>query len=1175
MTRRIFLFSALLLCAVCAWSQDTGPQTFTGQAFVKADPAGALVDDAEAAGRQVFQLGDSKMDFGYAPAVQPGLYRLTLRLKTTTSTAGAIQLYVSSGNWKQSPYYRENPADITGEELPELNTWYDVSRLVHFTGKGYWGGVIGGWKGLRIDRFTVAPVTEPALLLSILPNKLLYALGETGTVRVQLVNTTELPQAVRLAVSVENGLATQQAGASQTVTLPAASAEQRLARTDVTEVNVPLPPLAEYGNAVTIKAFQGDKLIGEQTEYCYCSNRPVQVGQYYGWSFPGDYTCSTAPGHFETMRRSYFPIAECFFWAPCDNSAQVPEGEKWWSGQTLLKLSKKPLQEMIAQGHQQGFSFISYATRWGFGQRMWEFGRKHPDQVEWEVPNGNFQLSYAVSHLEIEAREKDEEYNNLGSSGILTAAWGNPAAVASHVKTLQDSMRMFGWDGFRYDNGSPVIDEVEDIYGRELPLPGWDHAQCIAALRDGPRQVKPGAIYGNNTGWNLDLASRPAPADPYSQQTRDGGLIMQEGETNGAWAHKKFTDEANRYFRAGYNAIRFGGQQYNIIDPYFTGCDHFYQAALTVAGACHICYHVRDEVRPLMQLVCRHCDLFYGDGLRFVLTPENLVQVTAPLQVLWRDYVRYRQLSPTHRVYLVHFINPPPGEKLGESKGIFPDPVTGIATLWTLPAGWKATGAYQLTADGGYHKNALPFTSDGGKIRVTLPQLRRWSLLALEATGPALPLEPTLTPMAATAAGGGNTLTSPTSVALLQSPAEAVNATLRYYPDEFTTRPSVLPMIARFATRKNVVVVDDATATTGKALRLDAGFGSDDFGFSPVVPGVGHYRLTLRVKTLAPPPANGKISGYVSSANNNATPGAKYSRINFDFPATAIPAVGQWTDLSVEGDITYANYWGGFSDGWPGLLVDTFSITRLRPLTTAEQLDYLTTTWPDALALTPHQGLRVWYGAGLYYRHYHLTEALEALGAKVEVDKAWRYRGPAGFDQPFPKTPEELAAYDLIILADTEARMLTPVQQQWLNAFVQRGGHALFLGGPYGFGCGGWDAAGLLADMLPVTLHAHDLLFAGQRQPAAITPMSALARSVDWRAKPTVLWLHAVTPKPGATVHTTVAGNPAIVTGSYGKGKVGVVTLTPLGDPSAGMQPFWNWAEWPKLMMGVCRGLVE
>ena len=40
-------------------------------------------------------------------------------------------------------------------------------------------------------------------------------------------------------------------------------------------------------------------------------------------------------------------------------------------------------------------------------------------------------------------------------------------------------------------------------------------------------------------------------------------------------------------------------------------------------------------------------------------------------------------------------------------------------------------------------------------------------------------------------------------------------------------------------------------------------------------------------------------------------------------------------------------------------------------------------------------------------------------------------------------------------------------------------------------------------------------------------------------------------------------------------GKVGVITLAPLGEDVPGATPFWNWSEWPKLMITLCRNLLE
>jgi uncharacterized membrane protein len=1165
--RRTLILLCLLVLSVLARADNI----YDAATLAKGAPTAALVEDA-AAGHAVLELADAKFDFGFKPDVQPGLYRFTLRLKTTTRATGAIHLFGTSGNWNQSPYaLRQELPDVTGEELPDVDAWVDVTRVLRFTGPGYWGGVIGGWKGLRLDRFSVTRITEPVLLLQARPTKLLYRVNEPASLDITLVNTTDAPQTVRLLARVENGLADFAQGVPQEITLPAVTEKQRLEQKDSQAVLLPLPALAEYGNAVSVQVQQGGKTLGAATDYCYVTNIPLQVGHYYGWSFPGDYTCSTTPAHFETMRRTYFPIAECFFWAPCDNSMQVPTTERWWSGQTLLPLAKKPLQDTIARGHEQGFSFVSYATRWGFGWRMWEFARQHPDLVEWEMPNGNFQLSYHVAHMEIEERERDEERKDLGSTGILTAAWGNPDAVAYHVKQLQESMKVMGWDGFRYDNGSPVIDVVPDVFGRTLPLPGWDHAKCIAALRAGPRQVKPGAIYGNNTGWNLDPDSQPADDDPFTQQARDNGMIMQEGETNGGFGAKPFVEEAHRYALAGYNAIRFGGHQYNIINPYLTGSDHLFQVILTLAGACHLCYRVRDEAQPLMQLACRHSDLLYGSGLHFVLKPDGICAVDAPARVLWKDYVRYRRLSPTRRLYLVHLINLPPGEKLGETKGQFSAPVPNVATRWTLPAGWKATKAYGITADGGYHMAPLTLQGAGNTPAVTLPRLQRWSIVVLDATGPALPDAPTPT-ITTTATSASKNLSTPEAIALFEkAPADAITPTVRYLPNVKSDKPFVLPLSGYKV--PGATVVDDPAALNGKALRLGPEGVRNNIGYPPGVDAPGHYRLTLRVKATTPPPANGVLSGFVSSANNNATPGAAGLRTDFRFIAADCP-VGQWVDLSVNTDFSFRNFWGGFDGGWDGLLLDRATITYVGPFTRNEFAKTITTTWRDNLFVAKNNPPRVWYGAGLYYRLYHLREALQLVGTETDFTTAWRFRGPTGFEQPFPATPEALAAYDIIILADIEARALLPQQQVWLDTYVQRGGCLLVLGGPMSLGNGGWADALYLADLLPVTLHRYDLTFSGKTAPVPLQPAGPLARSLDFTAKPVALWLHDVQPKPGAVVELTAGGKPALVVGRYGKGRVAVVAIAPLGVAPKGATPFWEWKAWQELMAATIQWLL-
>ena len=1155
-------------------------QPFSGKQL--ANGAGKLVDDPEAPGRQVWQV-EKAYDFGAAPDVEPGLYRLTLRLKRTTEEQGSLRLGATSGNQSAGAPFQDLPPAVTPEELPEVGRWYEITRIVRFTRPRYWSYVIGTWPGLRLDRISVDRVVEPVFLQEIRTGKLLYHRGERAGVAVRLVNTTSRVQHAQIRVRVESGLNEDHPGVTQDVTLPAPTSQQRLDGKDAVEIRLPLPALAEYGNGVVVEALQPSRPAQELREYCYSSDRPIQVGQYFGWRFPDDYTCSNTPQFLEQMRRTYFPVAECYFWAPCENSLLAPEMERWWSGQTLLRVGKKPLQETIRQGHAQGCSFISYATRWGFGWRMWEFARRHPDLVQWEM--GPWQPSYDVAHMEIEKRERDEEHTGLNSTGVLTEAWGNPEAVQYHVRQLQESMRMFGWDGFRYDNGSPVLDEVRDIFGRALPLPGWTHAKVIAALRGGIRQGNPAAIYGNNTGWNLDVDSQPRADDPYTQQIRDGGLVMQEGETNGTIPHRSFAEEASRYTRAGYNALRFGGHQVNIIDPNLTGPDHFFQAALTVAGSCHMAYGVRDELRPVMQLVCRHDDLFYGDGLRFILRPRTpVVEVKAPDQILWRDFVRYRQVSSARRQYLVHLFNAPTG-KLGETKDSrYPDPVAGVETTWSLPPGWKTSAAYELTADGGYRKTPLPFQVAGRKVSITLPRLQHWSIIVLDCVGPVSLRQRTPSRVVADrdkvpASGGtGPSLTGPslTGPAMVMSAGGEVAGTsivIRYLPGS-------RPVVRRASEFKisGAEVVQTPGARGGSALRIGVRGLGEGIGFAPEVVQPGRYRLIIRAMTLVPAPTNGALSGLFSAANNGFTPGVHLIQNEFRFTGAQFPQPGQWTELKVEGELTYPNYWCAVVGGWDGLLLDTIRLERVRSLTREELARHVERPWRAALARTARQGdrpeARAWFGAGLYYQLTGLPEALSTLGVRVDLAKAWRFRGPVGFSLPFPKTPKELAGYDLVILADCEVRTLTPEQQLWLDGYVRDGGRLLLLGGPYGFGCGGWQDAQLLADVLPVTLTAHDLRFVGANAPVALQPSSDLARRADWSAHPVILWQHALQPKAGATVHVKAGDAPVIISGVYDRGAVMVMGAAPLGEAPKGSTAYWEWPGWKGLLVGLVRNLL-
>ena len=188
---------------------------------------------------------------------------------------------------------------------------------------------------------------------------------------------------------------------------------------------------------------------------------------------------------------------------------------------------------------------------------------------------------------------------------------------------------------------------------------------------------------------------------------------------------------------------------------------------------------------------------------------------------------------------------------------------------------------------------------------------------------------------------------------------------------------------------------------------------------------------------------------------------------------------------------------------------------------------------------------------------------------------------PRELENGFPVRPEELFAYQGIILGSVEAGYFTPLQQELLREFVdRRGGGLLFLGGRFALGDGGWGGSSLV-DLLPTILPNSRGTF--HRDPATPelttagtdSPITRLLddpeKNLDRWKKLTYLmdYQDAGTAKPGATVLAQMnVGSrklPLLVTENYGRGRTAVMATSgtwrwqmsqPLGDPAHDL--FWQ-----------------
>jgi uncharacterized membrane protein len=153
----------------------------------------------------------------------------------------------------------------------------------------------------------------------------------------------------------------------------------------------------------------------------------------------------------------------------------------------------------------------------------------------------------------------------------------------------------------------------------------------------------------------------------------------------------------------------------------------------------------------------------------------------------------------------------------------------------------------------------------------------------------------------------------------------------------------------------------------------------------------------------------------------------------------------------------------------------------------------------------------------------------------------------------FPNKPEDLFAYQALILGSVESGFFTPAQQEAIKEFVdRRGGGLLFLGGRASLSDGDYNAPPF-TELLPVTLPKRKNTFERKLVVAELTGegrKSLICRIEDdpddsanhWDVLPYLAdFQDPGTPKPGAVVlaRVNVNGNrvPLLVTENYGRGR--------------------------------------
>jgi uncharacterized membrane protein len=190
---------------------------------------------------------------------------------------------------------------------------------------------------------------------------------------------------------------------------------------------------------------------------------------------------------------------------------------------------------------------------------------------------------------------------------------------------------------------------------------------------------------------------------------------------------------------------------------------------------------------------------------------------------------------------------------------------------------------------------------------------------------------------------------------------------------------------------------------------------------------------------------------------------------------------------------------------------------------------------------------------------------------RTTQNKIYRQGGSSSkeLEDGFPTKPEELFAYQGLIIGSVEASYFNATQQQAIKDFVdRRGGGVLFIAGRSSLSDGGWQNSPM-ADLIPVKLPDARGTFHRDFSGVNLTQQGAQSvlcrldenpeRNLDrWKKIPQVANYQDVgDPKPGATTLLQVTTpakrvQPLLVTENYGRGR-SVLFAT---------EGSWRWKMW-------------
>ena len=239
---------------------------------------------------------------------------------------------------------------------------------------------------------------------------------------------------------------------------------------------------------------------------------------------------------------------------------------------------------------------------------------------------------------------------------------------------------------------------------------------------------------------------------------------------------------------------------------------------------------------------------------------------------------------------------------------------------------------------------------------------------------------------------------------------------------------------------------------------------------------------------------------------------------------------------------------------------------------------------------------------GMWSQHWNFNEALATPVGQFGLSNSYvtQQYGYKFALKYFPESADALRTKKVVVLGNVPTsafarqgprNAMKPVpgrSDQWLVDYVANGGGLFVLGGSFSFDLEtttALDAKQLantfkdsaLAKILPVELTDKTMTLAEQNKPLELAPVGThpILKGLDFKDKPVTLFYHPLAAKKDATVVLSANGQPVMIVGTHGKGRIVVLLATLHGEPDKGTTPYWEWKSWPLLVRNTVEWLAQ